>query len=225
MIHTEKKEGKAKGKVLLFLIGAATLIVCLFFGCWYIRGQKRKDIFQVTVRTEYYTGRGVWYAIEMEKGYIVTAGHILSGLTEGDACEVVLADGREGEAKVLYLSDTADVAFLLVEDTMLLEGNAVVRRDRQRFDALQEGDILYLVVSKGGQVSKVKGELLENWIYLEDFELNMMLARMEVGTGMSGSAILDKKGYFTGILCGSSEEGEIAILPLSVIESEWILVP
>ena len=102
-----------------------------------------------------------------------------------------------------------------------------VKRDRAAFDATSEGDPVqarYLERS-GGDLREVvqQGTLTYTWVYLEDFGLNMMVAELPAKSGMSGCGIFSAQGDFLGILCGVSAEGEAAILPLSVIESEWLL--
>ena len=174
---------------------------------------------EVSVQTELYSGKGIVYAWQEGAGYIVTAGHILDGLSAQSPCAVVFSNGEKRTAEVIYRSDFADVAFLKVEGDEV----PVVTMDRKSFDALSEGDTLYRLEADEEKLVKVEGTLLSPWIYLEDFALDMMLAKLECGRGMSGCGIYDKNGYFVGILCGISHEGEAAILPLSIIESQWIM--
>lgn len=225
MADMGKKAGKAWYALLLVLLAAGVLLGSLVLWYRHMDAKKGNAFFQAKIRTAYLTGQGTWFARQEKTAWLVTAGHILHGLGAGDRCTVVLENGTEGEAEVIYLSDTADVAFLQVQEQEILEQISIVKQDKQRFDDLQEGDLLYTVVSDGEQSYRVEGKLLYSWIYLEDFSLNMMLAQMPVSMGMSGSAVFDEKGCFVGILCGSSEDGEAAILPLSVISSEWQLVP
>lgn len=177
----------------------------------------------VTVRTPYLSGQGVVYE-KMEKGIcILTTGHVLSGLENGASCTVGFADGSTAQASVLYRSDTADVAFLYVEKEDVPKGVRKVKTDKKTFDALAEGDVLCAEDLNGTQTEQIQGNVVSPWIWLEDFALNMMLAKIPCRNGMSGCGIYDAKGNFVGILCGSSAEGEVAVLPLSVIESEWIM--
>lgn len=176
----------------------------------------------VAVRTEQYTGQGIVYEWQEDEGYILTAGHILSGLSEGESCEVVFSDKTRAQAVLIYQSETADAAFLHVENAQTTEVWPA-KTDRERFDALQEGDLLYTLYLEDGKAKRKEGVLLYPWVYLEDFSLNMMLADMDCVMGMSGSGVYDEKGNLAGIVCGVSSDGETAVLPLSVIESEWIM--
>lgn len=186
-------------------------------------GTKNKKLsFGVTVRAAEYTGQGVVYRQQEDKLYIVTAGHVLDGLS-AESCRIEY-NGKEWEAVVLYRSETADVAFLEVHMDSGENELQAVPVSREHFDVLTEGGRLWAVAYSGGSVERIEGELLYFWVYLEDFSLNMMLVKMDCRAGMSGCAVLEENGYLTGILCGVSETGEAAVLPYSVIESEWILM-
>ena len=50
----------------------------------------------------------------------------------------------------------------------------------------------------------------------------MMLARGEALQGMSGGGVFDQRGHFIGILCGGNADGELAVLPLSIIEARYL---
>lgn len=130
-------------------------------------------------------------------------------------------------ARLVYRSETADLAILSVRQEEAGGNLNCVKRDRAAFDAASEGDSVqarYLERS-GGDLREVvqQGSLTYTWVYLEDFGLNMMVAELPARSGMSGCGIFSAQGDFLGILCGVSAEGEAAILPLSVIESEWLL--
>lgn len=190
-------------------------------GSSFLGKKSAQPLFCVTVRASACTGQGVVYRQQEEMFYIVTAGHVVDGLLEGQGCRIEYGESGEGEARVLYRSETADLAFLAMpagEETKL---QAVVV-SREHFDALTRGDRLWAAAWADGAMQKTEGELLDFWVYLEDFSLNMMLAKMDCYAGMSGCAILEENEYFTGILCGVSEAGEAAVLPYSIIESEWI---
>lgn len=207
-------------KRLLVLAAAVSAAVCLI---WYVGRLGNSGTSAVTVRTAYLSGQGVVYE-KQEKGIcIITAGHVLVGLENGANCTVGFADGSTAQASVLYQSDTADVAFLYVEKEDVPKGVRKVKTDKKAFDALAEGDVLCAEDLNGTQTEQIKGNVVSPWIWLEDFYINMMLAEMPCRNGMSGCGIYDEKGNFAGILCGSSAEGEAAVLPLSVIESEWIM--
>lgn len=215
-----RKNLKRTGKWFAICVLAAA--VWMAGAAWkgFVKGREGAA-FAVTVRVAEYTGQGVVYRQQGDMLYIVTARHLLEGLLEGESCQVE-RNGEEWEARVLYRSETADVAFLELPAGSGEAGLQAVLLSRKHFDALTEGDSLWATVYADGSVQKIEGEMLYFWVYLEDFSLNMMLARLDCRAGMSGCAILEENGYFTGILCGVSETGEAALLPYSIIESEWI---
>ena len=219
VFHREAATMDGKKKTALCLAAAVLLVLC-FFILGVKNGEKERASAYVTVKTPYFTGRGVVYGRDGKGGYLVTAGHVLSGLACGDLCTVVFSDGSETEAEVFYLSETADAAFLKVEEKNMPETAAPVKTDRKRFDGLREGDVLHTLSGDGTE--RIEGVVVSTWIYVEDFSLDMMLLKMNVTGGMSGSAVVDADGYFAGIICGVSREGEAAVLPFSVIESEWM---
>ena len=71
--------------------------------------------FAVTVQSEYYAGQGVVYAGDEGSYYIVTTAHLTEGTEIGRFCRVTLYDGTETEAVLIYASEAADVAFLMVQ--------------------------------------------------------------------------------------------------------------
>ena len=159
------------------------------------------------------------------------------GANEGNEGDSVAENGDTVEngnitengtaARLVYRSETADLAILSVRQEAAGENLNCVKRDRAAFDAASEGDSVqarYLERSGGDLREAVQqGTLTYTWVYLEDFGLNMMVAELPAKSGMSGCGIFSAQGNFLGILCGVSAEGEAAILPLSVIESEWLL--
>lgn len=223
-----------KKRKLLITIGI--ILFCIMIGVVIYLRKNADDNFksQVTVQGTNYAGCGVIYKVSEENGYILTVGHILIGMQVGEACKVTFHDGTESNAEVAYLSDVADLAFLRMQlEVQSVDGQEKdagefagkeVTIDKSRFDALQEGDEIFVCAGGESHTEEVKGSVVYPWIYLEDFSLNMLLAKLEASNGMSGCGVFDKDGYFVGILCGTSAEGEAAVLPLSIIESEWSMI-
>ena len=65
------------------------------------------------------------------------------------------------------------------------------------------------------------GTVSESWIYVEDFGYHMMIVKAATVPGMSGGGVFYSDGGFAGIICGVDEAGNVAILPESVILSEY----
>ncbi len=217
---------KKRSFVVIGVILLCTVISVVFF---VRKSDDNTAKSQVQVQGTNYAGCGVIYKVSDEGCYIVSTGHIFSGMQVGDTSKVTFHDGTEVPGEVVYLSDVADVAFLQVRtvqeenDKPDVPGEAA-KIDKSRFDALKEDDVIFVCAGGESHTEKVMGSVLYPWIYLEDFSLNMLLAKLEAVSGMSGCGVYDKKGYFVGILCGTSEDGEVAVLPLSVIESEWSMI-
>lgn len=218
----EKVEKNKKRIFLCLCMGMAAVLAAGILGKGFSSRKEEIPAFGVTVTAAQYAGQGVVYRQQGDRLYIVTAGHVLDGLTDGEGCRIAFGSGKEQDAKVLYRSETADVAFLEVQIDGGAKETEPIPVSREHFDSLADGDRLWAVSVSSGYVERVEGELLYFWVYLEDFALDMMLAKMDCRAGMSGCAIVEENGYFVGILCGVSETKEAAALPYSIIESEWL---
>ena len=56
--------------------------------------------------------------------------------------------------------------------------------------------------------------------HVEDFDQYMLLLQGLIAPGMSGGGAFTEDGVFVGILCGGDEEGKVAVVPYSMIETE-----
>ncbi len=74
-----------------------------------------------------------------------------------------------------------------------------------------------------GEIKSYSGTVLDAWIYVEDFENYMMVCQAEAEPGMSGGGVFHENGDLLGIVCGENEEGQLAVLPTPVIETEYEL--
>lgn len=80
------------------------------------------------------------------------------------------------------------------------------------------GDPAILISSVNGVAKEAyEGIILEPWIYVEDFQCDMLLLKLDAEPGMSGGGVFTEQGYFLGILCGIDEDGEAAVLPAQMI--------
>ena len=93
--------------------------------------------------------------------------------------------------------------------------------DKEVFDQLTGGATVLFQSAMEEMGAPQQGSVLENWIYVEDFQQYMMLLQGEIHPGMSGGGVFDQNENFLGILCGANEEGEIAAIPLSIIQAEY----
>ncbi|MBE5874300.1 MAG: trypsin-like peptidase domain-containing protein [Lachnospiraceae bacterium] len=171
-------------------------------------------------------GSGVIYEADDEMLYIATAGHVLSQAKE--QVLITFADGFLVESTEYEVMEREDLAFIAVSLEKLPETSLKqyhrVNVDKERFDNIRPGDGVIAMGSKSAVAGEAyEGELLNNWIYVEDFKQHMMLAKVELEQGMSGGGLFDAKGYFLGLLCGESADGEVAVLPWSVLHAAFDL--
>lgn len=171
-------------------------------------------------------GSGVIYEADDEMLYIATAGHVLAQAKE--LVLVTFADGLLIESTEYEVMEREDLAFIAVSLEKIpmesLKQYYKVNVDKGSFDSIKPGDGVIAMGSRTGVAREAyEGELLNNWIYVEDFEQHMMLASAELVQGMSGGGLFDAKGHFLGLLCGESEGGEVAVLPLSVMQAAFDL--
>lgn len=169
-------------------------------------------------------GSGVIWKVNGERLVIVTAAHVLA--ENAEQVQITFADGYQVVSSEYVIESSADVAFVNValEDIPQehLCGYYVANVDKSKYDEMASGDIVIAMGSvsePGGEA--YEGTLTETWIWVEDFQQYMMIAKLIADAGMSGGGVFDEEGYFLGILCGVNEENEAAILPIVIIESVY----
>lgn len=173
------------------------------------------------------SGSGVVYAVSADMLWIVTAGHVLER-GDDDTVWVDFGDEEGRDACVTCeecrISGNADLAFLGLRLDDIPGGIrrrlALPRTDKNRYDALRQGDRICVWGYAEDKLIQCEGVLTEAWIYVEDFGQCMMTADCETEPGMSGGGMYDEEGNLIGIVCGRNEEGEIAAAPLHVAQAE-----
>ena len=86
---------------------------------------------------------------------------------------------------------------------------------QEAYDRVQAGDLVLALGSKSGVGEEAySGVLLQDYVFLQDFGVHMMVADVFVQPGMSGGGLFDAKGHLIGIICGISEDDEVAAAPL-----------
>lgn len=187
------------------------------------------------------SGSGVVFEKSEDALWVVTAGHVLERADAEHPVYVVFPKGCDsvsgtdkcslaGEVVTVQCTDydvlaEADLAFLrlgcdeLPKETW--QGLRAAERDKESYDALQSMDKVYVSGCWDGSLVVCEGTLEEFWIYVEDFGQYMTLARCELSHGMSGGGLYDEEGRLIGIVCGSNEQGEVAAVPLHVVEARF----
>lgn len=168
-------------------------------------------------------GSGIVYQKDREQFVIVTAAHVLE--QEQNRVQVTFYDDFMVESSSCYVSENSDVAFVLVPTDEMSAGQrkkfTAASVDKEVFDQLTGGSTVLFQSAVEEMEATQQGSVLENWIYVEDFQQYMMLLQGEIHPGMSGGGVFDQNENFLGILCGANEEGEIAAIPLSIIQAEY----
>ncbi|MBE5882887.1 MAG: trypsin-like peptidase domain-containing protein [Lachnospiraceae bacterium] len=222
---------KRKQKTLCLL----SMILLLCSGCGKTEMAPEQSVICVTAGEM--QGSGVIYERQEEYFVLVTAAHVL----EQEAEEIVITfyDGYSVEGASYHISTDSDVAFINVPLASLPKTNRKeyqpVSIDKEVFDTIQEGTEVAFYgggytdrLSQENGLSEVEeptgGQVLNNWIYVEDFAQYMMLLQGQICPGMSGGGVFDTAGNFLGILCGANEEEQVVALPLSIIQAEYAQV-
>ena len=165
-------------------------------------------------------GSGVIYDEEENTILIVTAGHVLAHDT-GEIL-VTLPDGTQAAATTAETVGSCDLAFLWLDKAELPEeawkACLPVQTNRDVFDSLKEYDDVWMYGGETGM--PVYAFVVDPWIYVEDFDQYMLLLQGLITPGMSGGGAFTEDGVFVGILCGGDEEGKVAVVPYSMIETE-----
>lgn len=165
-------------------------------------------------------GSGVIYEEDEKSLLIATAGHVLTH-TNGEIL-VTFPDGTQVAATEAETVGSCDLAFVWVDKEKLSgetwEVCLPVHTDRNVFDTLKEYDDVWMYGGETGM--PVYAFVVDPWIYVEDFGQNMLLLQGLAEPGMSGGGVFSQDGVFLGIICGADEEGKVAAVPYSMIQTE-----
>lgn len=167
-------------------------------------------------------GSGVIYGTEEGKLLVLTAAHVLEAA--GDSVRVTFADGLSVVCGDFISFASADVGLIRVDGADIpeerLEHYCRAAVEKESFDAVKPGDGCIVMGSRTDVAAEAyEGTLLDSWIYMEDYEQYMMWVKAEGKAGMSGGGLFDSQGHFLGILSGVNGEGELAVVPLSLIRA------
>ena len=172
------------------------------------------------VQTDTQLGSGVLWEKREEEWIVVTAAHVVKGLSEADLYFV--EDDRILQAEVAEVNGL-DLAFLTVNTTSVEE--AVVEKYSPisiLADSVQEKEaVLAAGYNPYGELCQYEGTVIDDWIYVEDFDNYMLLCDCPAQAGMSGGAVVTAEGCLAGLICGENKGGTLAVLPVGVIKSEY----
>lgn len=169
-----------------------------------------------------YWGSGVIWQINEDNVLIISSRHLLR---HQDYSYVRFYNGKEASGRLLALSSSYDVGFLLADigewdydSRMELRG---IPLDRADFPQIESGDEIFLVGSTDGVACNIyEGTVADPNYYFEEFDAYMIYNYCKGKPGMSGGGTYDRYGYFIGMITGGLGE-ETASLPADNIEEEY----
>ncbi len=200
----------------------------------------------VQIQTDTKLGSGVLWEKQEDVWIFGTAAHVVE---EAAGIEICFVEADKKVPAKVFIVNGLDLAFVQMDATALdkqvLENYDVCMRDSS-FEKTEDsasvtqgvvnGEITNHsnIVEAGTQISvegypangekKIYlGTVLDPWIYVEDFDNYMLLCQSEAEPGMSGGGVFCENGELLGIVCGENEEGQLAVLPTMVIETEYEL--
>lgn len=176
----------------------------------------------IQVQTETQLGSGILWEKREEEWIVVTAAHVVEGLQEAEV--YLVQEEKILPAKVTEVNGL-DLAFLSVS-TASLERTLEAKYQPVIFmsDSMEEKTaILAVGYNPYGELCEFSGTVIEDWIYVEDFDNYMLLCDCSAEAGMSGGAVITEDGKLVGLVCGENEKGLLAVLPIGVIKSEYQL--
>ncbi len=180
----------------------------------------------VQINTGELIGSGIIWSMNTQSMVIVTAAHVIENAQK---LEITLIDGTmlESRNNLWNWRTVSDCDLGIITIPMeeipeeALSECRYVSVDKEAYDNLQTEDIILVMGSRDSVAGNAyAGKLVESWIYMEDYTQYMMLATTYARPGMSGGGVFDQNGQFIGILSGADEQGNLAILPLSLILRE-----
>ena len=166
----------------------------------------------VRIMCENQSGSGVIYDSSDGQMIIVTAAHVVEGAESAEVSSVKTTE--------IIRVEGLDLAFLRIKDA------ETGRTTAQKGAGTEENGSTELILQgyeSAGELIETSGTISETWIYAEDFQNHMMIGKAEAVPGMSGGGAF-VGGKFTGIICGIDENNHVAILPASVIASEYDVI-
>jgi len=176
----------------------------------------------VGIYAENYHGSGVIYQMEDERLIIASCKHLLR---YDETPEITFIDGFSMEGKLIYLSDQADLGFVMLESREIpidtIKEIKKVSINEQAYTELKKDSLIFHVGSVAKTAgSMYEGVILDTWKFFPEFNTFMIHSKCLGEPGMSGGGSFDAKGNYIGMILGGKGE-ETVSLPLKIIIEEW----
>ncbi|MGN0425102.1 MAG: serine protease [Acetatifactor sp.] len=164
-------------------------------------------------------GSGVIAGMDEERIVILTAAHVIS--QANSYVRVTFFDDYNAVSRETDCYESQDIGVVIVERSDVPEENLEHYQCAgwQQGDdaAVQQGDIcIALGCTLGVAAQSYEGIIEEPWIFVEDYGQHMILAKVNGKPGMSGGGLFDKDGNLLGIISGGNDDGELAVIPMSL---------
>lgn len=176
----------------------------------------------IQVQTDTQLGSGILWEKREAEWIVVTAAHVVDGLQEAEV--YLVQEEMFLPAKVTQVNGL-DLAFLMVPIATL---DLSVEQKYHSVSVSEESpEDKSTVIAAGynpyGELCEYTGTVIDDWIYVEDFDNYMLLCDCKAEAGMSGGAVTTEEGKLVGLVCGENEKELLAVLPVGVIKSEYQL--
>lgn len=180
----------------------------------------------VRIQVEGHYGSGSIYKMTEQEVVIATNRHVLQYWNEDSY--VTFMNGASVPGRLLGVSDTADVGFVAVSVQeigyeLIWFLHTVRCMEPGETGALEQGDAYFAVnMSSRGQAPVCcEGVVVEPQIWLDAFQMPMLLGKGEAVPGMSGGGIFDLHGSYLGMVTGGTEEGITAAVPVDAVAAAY----
>lgn len=210
----KRKKATAKYHMQIILIGISMILLAAC-GKTQVEQVEFEELQVVQVDCGSQKGSGVVYSASEGDVVVITAAHVLD---EAKTTTVVCkTETNENDVKPDTISKVAglDLAFLKIE------GATARQEPVQESVKKDENQVILRGYDGTGGLHETTGIVSHSWIYVEDFGCHMMVVKAETVPGMSGGGVFYTNGEFAGIICGTDEQGNVAILSASVIFADY----
>lgn len=164
-------------------------------------------------------GSGVIAGLDKEQIVILTAAHVIS--SANSYVRVSFFDDYNAVSRETYCYESQDIGVVIVKRADVPEENLAhyqsARWKQGEEAAVQQGSICIAIGCTSGVAAQAyEGTIEDPWSLVEDYGQHMILAKVNGKPGMSGGGLFDKDGCLLGIISGGNDDGELAVIPMSL---------
>lgn len=187
----------------------------------------------VRIQVGEHYGSGSIYRMLEDEIMIVTNRHLLQYWSKD--CFVTFFNGAVMEGTLMGVSDEADLGFVSIQASAFTYQELLAFRNvrvpvkvlldsdhEEKTENISGGDKIFFVdiASDWRNPVCIEGEVIVPVMFIEDFQTEMLYGKGNAVPGMSGSGVFDRYGNYIGMITGGTLQGEIAAVPVELIERE-----